>query len=669
LATAPLETFIRQLRQIASLSDEPGETDGKLLGSFIDQKNEAAFSALVQRHGPMVLGVCRRVLRNEHDAEDAFQVTFLVLARRASVIRPRGLVANWLHGVAHRTALRARRMSARRQVQEKQVLRIPEPEISPRDEWHDLQSLIDQELSGLPEIYRLPILLCDLEGKTIKEATRQLGWPQGTLAGRLARGRKLLAKRLTNRGVVLSVGSLATLFAQHLASVGVPASLMTSTVKAATLIAAGHVAIAGVVSAKVAHLMEGVLMSMMLTNLKKVTAVVLLLGLVGFGGGMLLRPKATGQETRIEQPGDTGSEKENALRREAVPGTQIQRPALAFRDERLQGEWTARIEDVNISIFFGPGNSIRRVTEGRFTGADDTGTYSVDWSRNPHHLDVRWGSLPAGQTIMEFTESGSLRIQVGGDGETRPRAFSDETWVLTKKEKAPARSKQADQAAEKDLALADFYRSRRKFGSAQFYYELIRYRYPGTAHATKALQGIEDLKKYRIRRPDGSEGWVTFDEDLRPQPPPRIVHEATTPTDDIGELGQKVRILERRLSALESPGKAGQPAYAGRAASAEVEQLRQRIRDLERRVSALEANRKQGAVERTKRVGSIFVVGNTKTPDSEILEKMDLFPGQVLDEKALRAAEKNLEKFNASVEAIDTGDSDYKDILVKVKKE
>src|SRR5262245_60287776 len=204
-----------------------GGTDGQLLASFIDRNDDAAFEALVCRHGPMVFGVCRRVVRHHHDAEDAFQATFLVLARKASSVRPRERLANWLHGVARRTAMKAKAMSAKRRGREQQVTEVPEPEAVQQGQWRNLQSLLDQELNGLTENYRLPILLCQIEGKTIKDAAQQLGWPQGSLAGRLARGRKLLAKRLANRGVVPS-GSLAAVVSQHAASAAVPTSLLSS---------------------------------------------------------------------------------------------------------------------------------------------------------------------------------------------------------------------------------------------------------------------------------------------------------------------------------------------------------------------------------------------------------------------------------------------------------
>ena len=247
MATTKMDTVMRHLRRVMLRQDGAGWTDGQLLASFIDHKDEAAFEALVHRHGPMVFGVCRRVIGNHHDAEDAFQATFLVLARKAASVRPRERVANWLHGVALRTAMKVKATITKRRGREKQVTDMPEPEAVQQDRWRDLQPLLDQELNGLPENYRLPILLCDLEGKPIKEAAQQLGWPQGTLAGRLARGRKMLAKRLANRGVALSAGSLAVMVSQNAVSAAVPTSLMSSTVKAATLVAAGQAAVAGVV--------------------------------------------------------------------------------------------------------------------------------------------------------------------------------------------------------------------------------------------------------------------------------------------------------------------------------------------------------------------------------------------------------------------------------------
>src|SRR5262249_51972641 len=153
---------------------------------YIRRRDEAAIAALVGRHGPMVWGVCRRVLRHHHDAEDAFQATFLVLVRKAASITPREMVANWLYGVAYHTALKARATAAKRRARERQVIAMPEPQVGEQVPLNPLLLLLDQELSRLPDKYRVVILLCDLQGLTRKEAGRQLEMPEGTFAGRLA---------------------------------------------------------------------------------------------------------------------------------------------------------------------------------------------------------------------------------------------------------------------------------------------------------------------------------------------------------------------------------------------------------------------------------------------------------------------------------------------------
>jgi RNA polymerase sigma-70 factor (ECF subfamily) len=339
MAMAQMDTVIRHLRRAVLRQDGAGRTDGQLLASFLEQKDQAAFEALVRRHGPMVFGVCRRVVRNHHDAEDAFQATFLVLARKASSVRPRERVANWLHGVALRTARKAQTMLTKRRGREKQVTEMPEPEAAQQDQWRDLQPLLDQELNGLPENYRLPILLCDLEGKTINEAAQQLGWRQGTLAGRLARGRKLLAKRLASRGVVLSAGSLAAVVSQNVASAGVPTSLMFSTVEAAGMIVAGQVTVAGVVPAKVAALMEGVMKGMMLTKLSNAVAGLVVLGAVVFGGSLFTHCTAAGQQQNGDKPAiGPSAPLERDAKTVAEAGGKQDAPRTDL--ERLQGVWS-----------------------------------------------------------------------------------------------------------------------------------------------------------------------------------------------------------------------------------------------------------------------------------------------------------------------------------------
>jgi RNA polymerase sigma factor (sigma-70 family) len=283
MATSQVSEVIQHLRRAVLLREGAGLTDGQLLEDFISRRDEAALAVLVRRHGPMVWGVCRRVLSNYHDAEDAFQATFLVLVRKASSIASRELLANWLYGVAHQTALNARGAAARRRARERQVTEMPEPAISEQDLWRDLQPLLDEVLSRLPHKYRVVIVLCDLGGKTRKEAARQLGVPEGTVSGWLARARAMLAKRLAQRGVVLSGGALAVLLAQTVASAGVPSSLVSSTIKAATLFAVGQAAATGAISVKVAALTQGVLRTVLLTKLKATTAALVIAGLLVSG--------------------------------------------------------------------------------------------------------------------------------------------------------------------------------------------------------------------------------------------------------------------------------------------------------------------------------------------------------------------------------------------------
>src|SRR5262245_16948450 len=222
MASSQTSEVIQHLRRAVLLRDGAGLTDGQLLHDYLSRRDEVALAALVRRHAPMVWGVCRRVLRNHHDAEDAFQASFLVFVRKAASLAAPELLASWLYGVAHQTALKARATTDKRRARERQVTEMPEPSLTEPDLWHDLQPLLDQELSRLAEKYRVAIVLCDLEGKTRKEAARQLGVPDGTLAARLARGRVMLAKRLARHGLAVSGGALAAMLAQNAASASAP---------------------------------------------------------------------------------------------------------------------------------------------------------------------------------------------------------------------------------------------------------------------------------------------------------------------------------------------------------------------------------------------------------------------------------------------------------------
>jgi RNA polymerase sigma factor (sigma-70 family) len=306
MATGPLSSVIRHLRRAALLHEGGEASDGQLLECFLARRDEAAFEALVRRHGPMVLGVCARVLRNRHDAEDAFQATFLVLARKAPSLRQPELVGNWLYGAAYRAALETKAANASWRARERQVREMPEREaLAETDVWQDLRPLLDQELNRLPDKYRVPVVLCELEGRKRKEVARQLRIPEGTLSSRLATARRMLAQRLARHGLALAGAALTTALSQAAASARVPSALVVSTARAATGVAAGQAAAAGLVSARVAALTEGVLKAMFLTKLKSATATSLLAGVL-LGVACLLAglPPATGQTPakKVEPP-------------------------------------------------------------------------------------------------------------------------------------------------------------------------------------------------------------------------------------------------------------------------------------------------------------------------------------------------------------------------------
>ncbi|MCE9568324.1 MAG: sigma-70 family RNA polymerase sigma factor [Planctomycetes bacterium] len=283
MATSQMSIFLQHLR--TTLAGDANEVrDGELLNRFTKSRDDAALTALVQRHASLVWGVCCRLLHNRHDAEDAFQATFLVLVRKAATIQNKELVANWLYGVAQQTAVRLKAMAAKQGVRERQVIDMPEPaEAEARVD--DLLPLLDQELSRLPEQFRNLIVLCDLEGKTRKEVAQQLGCPEGTIASRLARARAMLTKRFARHGLTVSGAAVAAVLSQSVASASAPACLIGSTIKAASLMAAGQVASSGLISAKVVALTEGVVKAMFVNKIKSVLSAVLVGSMVLGGAG------------------------------------------------------------------------------------------------------------------------------------------------------------------------------------------------------------------------------------------------------------------------------------------------------------------------------------------------------------------------------------------------
>ena len=218
-----------------------GLTDRQLLDEYVRDQDAGAFRSLVARHGAAVLRVCRGVLRDSYEAEDAFQATFLVLVRKAPAIRDPEALGAWLRGVAYRVAVRARRGAARRRAIERTQAEMSQHDrgLIPAEATSELCKVVREELERLPDSYRQPIALCYLDGLTHQEAARRLDWPVGTVKVRLVRARRLLRERLDRRGIGLGA-ALLLMRREPLGEAPVPARLLESTVRAMTSITAGR---------------------------------------------------------------------------------------------------------------------------------------------------------------------------------------------------------------------------------------------------------------------------------------------------------------------------------------------------------------------------------------------------------------------------------------------
>jgi RNA polymerase sigma factor (sigma-70 family) len=317
MADAPLRILLQHLNRHRPASGAGAADDAELLGRFVRDRDEAAFELLVWRHGTMVYNVCRRVLRDAHAAEDAFQATFLVLVRKAATVGRGESLAGWLYRVAYRVALRARSRAVPVPAD------APEPAVEAPDDvlWRDLRPVIDEEVGRLPEKYRLPVVLCYLSGLTTDEAARRLGVPRGTVLSRLAWARQRLRARLSLRGVTLSAALLSAALASGTKA---PASavLVGATIRAALSVAAGQPAAA---AAGAVILMEGVLRDMVVSRIKSGLLVVLTLAVVGVGVALWATRPATAEPVerkraeaaRAAPPADLPANKEEAGAAEA----------------------------------------------------------------------------------------------------------------------------------------------------------------------------------------------------------------------------------------------------------------------------------------------------------------------------------------------------------------
>lgn len=381
-------SFIEEVPSFSGSSPRAEENDGTLLDRFIGEQNSDAFEQLVRRHGPMVLGVCRRILGHTHDAEDCFQAVFMVLVRKANSVQPRDMVGNWLYGVACRTALEAKKLAARRRIRERKRCEMARAETE-RETWDDLKPLLDQELTKLPDKYRFVLVSCDLEGRTRKEVAACLGLPEGTVASRLARARIMLAKRLSGKNRAISAGYLATLLTRH-AVEELPATLISTTAQSATQLAAGR-PIAG----QVAALMDTVIRSLLLAKLKVGAAVVMALVALGIGIGTLLPPVLAERKPLPDKP-NLAVPKPDPQKEGDVRDCLIESVNAAERT--IHAAYYVEAEgDRYIDLQIGP--STRILLDGR------EGTFND--LRGGMFVNLQWRCDAAGRLLAE-------RIEIGG---------------------------------------------------------------------------------------------------------------------------------------------------------------------------------------------------------------------------------------------------------------
>jgi RNA polymerase sigma factor (sigma-70 family) len=370
MAIHSLSSVIQHLRRTLLPEGEPA-TDGQLLEAFLHRRDENAFAHLLSRHGPMVWAVCRRVLGNGHDAEDAFQAAFLVLVRKADTIRPRNRVGHWLYGVAYNTAIKARDLACKRQRRERLTATLPEP-ASPVDE-NNLSALVDQEVLRLPEKYRLPIVLCDLQGHTRQEAAQHLGWPPGTVAGRLARAREMLKRRLARHGLELSA----------IAAIPLPSGLAATSIEQTR--AAGLLGSLKEVPPTIHSLVREVLQTMfykrLLANFLIGCVFLSLAALAGFGTALLSSPRMP----------------------QAPTAPVSQKPAVSPNKKTPKLAWGETLNGIQYGIAFPAankttyriGDTLTLVLKGR-NATDKPMDFAFDHIKEPQQtlMDTLWLSTP-----------------------------------------------------------------------------------------------------------------------------------------------------------------------------------------------------------------------------------------------------------------------------------
>jgi RNA polymerase sigma factor (sigma-70 family) len=398
MADTQLRTFVRSLGELCSTDRHGSKTDGELLSAFLSRRDQAAFAALVQRHGPMVLGVCRRVLHQAEDAEDCFQATFLLLARKAAAVHKCESLGSWLHGVAYRMATNSHRAAARRRTHEARATPTQPPNPAWQAAWREVQAVLDEEIQRLPAAYREAFVLCCLEGRGCGEVARERGLKEGTLWSRAARARERLRARLAQRGVSLTLVLAAAALSGNTALAAVPPSLLRTTAQCA----AGQ--LPTLVSPRVAALLAGGMKAMFWSKLERtLTALLALALLAGAAGAVALQVGAA-------QPGQDppAASAESAV---APPGAG---PKLTDRyGDPLPPGALARMGTTR----FRPGNSMERVVfspDGKLLASFGWNHVICVWEAVSGKEVRRIACNRAGADLLEFWDNGRA-IAAGGD--------------------------------------------------------------------------------------------------------------------------------------------------------------------------------------------------------------------------------------------------------------
>jgi RNA polymerase sigma factor (sigma-70 family) len=318
MASGPLQAVVRLVRK-ASLPEREAVASSDLLRRFVAQREDAAFAAIVEEYGPMVLGVCRRILKNACDVEDAFQAAFMVLAAKAGSISRPELLGTWLYRVTFRVALRARTETAMRPERQAAVDDVAVTPPIPEVEWADLRVVLDEEIDRLPEKYRRPVVLCYLEGETNDEAARRLGCAKGTIFSRLAWARERLRSRLGRRGIALPATLVAAVLSAEILSAAVPVPLAKLTIERALSFLAPSVAGATTTIATV--LARGVLRTMLFTRIRSIATVLLVLAVLGTGVGIVsTQPWASAEPQELPRGQDDPGRKDAGRQPPGGPG-------------------------------------------------------------------------------------------------------------------------------------------------------------------------------------------------------------------------------------------------------------------------------------------------------------------------------------------------------------